>query len=224
MFHSARPRDKNDHNLNCCCKSCLQVLDYNVKSVAFCCGAIDIPGFDPRNGAKVALATVRIWLESNDVSINHVIFHTYESAGQEIYKDLISNVYFPVSKYYLANIYMKENPNTDYIVNVKSDEISNELGQNLSGLQIYPNFAQNIESESVAETSKRITRKVNFNAIKDLNILLGLMNYGENVCFLNPVIKVLYSLPLIRDYISKLRPPLKGVAMKIRNFSVKWRL
>ena len=34
---------------------------------------------------------------------------------------------------------------------VISDEISNELDQNLSGTQIYSNFAQNCESESVAE-------------------------------------------------------------------------
>ena len=76
---------------------------------------------------------------------------------------------------------MKENSNTDSVVNVKSDEISNELGQNLSGLQIYPNFAQNSESESPAERSKIISRKVYLNAIRDPNILLGPINYGENV-------------------------------------------
>ena len=56
-----------------------------------------------------------------------------------------------------------------------SDEISNDLGQNLSGLQSYPNFAQNNESESLAERSKRISKKVDFSVIRDLNILLGLI-------------------------------------------------
>ena len=60
----------------------------------------------------------------------------------------MSTVYFPVSKYNLTKIYMKENLNTACFVNVKSAEISNELGQNLTELQIYP-FAQNSESESL---------------------------------------------------------------------------
>ena len=34
----------------------------------------------------------------------------------------MSNFYFPVTKYHLTNIYMKENPNINYVVNVKSDE------------------------------------------------------------------------------------------------------
>ena len=71
-------------------------------------------------------------------------------------------IYFPVSKYHLTNIYMKEDSNTDCVVNVKSFEISNELGRSLLGLQIYPNFAQNSESESLAGRSKRISSKVDF--------------------------------------------------------------
>ena len=50
---------------------------------------------------------------------------------------------------------------------MKIDEINNELRQNLSGLQIYPSVAQNNESESAAETPKRISRKVDFNDIRD---------------------------------------------------------
>ena len=65
----------------------------------------------------------------------------------------------------MTNIYIKQN--SDSVVNVKIDEINNELCQNLSGLQIYLNFAQNSESESAAETSKRISRKVDFNDIRD---------------------------------------------------------
>ena len=88
-----------------------------------------------------------------------------------------------------------------------------ELGQNLLGWQIYPS------TESPGESSKRISGKTDFNVVRDPNIPLGLINYEENVCFFNSVIEVLYYLPLIRDYINKLRPPVKGVAMKIRKFS-----
>ena len=45
---------------------------------------------------------------------------------------------------------MNKNLNTDCVIKVIIDEISNELDQDLSGLQIYPNFAQNCESESLA--------------------------------------------------------------------------
>ena len=128
----------------------------------------------------------------------------------------MSTVYFPVSVYHLINIYVKENSNTACIVNVKSVEINNALGQSLPGSQIYPNFAQNSESESPTERSKRISSKVHFNVIKDPNIPSGLINYWGNVCFFNSVIQVFYSLPVFRDYINKLRTPVKGVVMKIR--------
>ena len=222
VFHTLNLRDKNGYELNDFYKSCLlKVLAYNAKSIAFCCGPIDIPGFHPREAAKIALATVRLWLESNHSSIDHVIFCANENTDYEIYKDLMSTVYFLQSKYHLTNINMKESSNTDCVVNKKSVEISNELGQSLLGVQIYPNFGQNSESESFAGRSKRISSKVDFSIIRDPNIPLGLVNYGENVCFFNSVIQVLYSLSVFRDYINKLRPPVKGVAMKIKTFSVK---
>ena len=100
-------------------------------------------------------------------------------------------------------------------------EISNELGQSLPGLQIYPNFVQNGESESLTVRSKRISCKVDFNVITDPNIPLGLKNFGANVCYFSCVIQVLYSLPVFRDYINKLRPPVKRVAMKIQKIFCK---
>ena len=85
---------------------------------------------------------------------------------------------------------MKEGSNTDFVVNKESVEISNELGQSLPGVQIYPNFAQNSESASLTGRSKRIRIKLGFNILKrDPNISLGLINYGEMVCFFNFVIQ-----------------------------------
>ena len=52
----------------------------------------------------------------------------------------------------MSNV-VKENSNTDCVVNVKRAEISNKLGQSLPGLQIYPSFPQNSESESFAGRS-----------------------------------------------------------------------
>ena len=53
---------------------------YNVKFVAFCCCRIGIFEFDSKKAAKMALATVRLWLESNYSSIDSVIFCTFENA------------------------------------------------------------------------------------------------------------------------------------------------
>ena len=79
------------------------------------------------------------------------------------------SVYFLALKHHLTNIYMKENAlrkiymkNTDFIVNVKRVEIINKLRQSSPGLQIYPNFAENIESEFLTRRSKRISSKVDF--------------------------------------------------------------
>ena len=110
----------------------------------------------------------------------------------------MSTVYFPVSKIHLTDNYMKENSNNNCVVNVKNFEISDELGQNLSGWKIYPS------TESQKESSKRISVKVDFNVVRDPNMPLGLIKYGENVCFFNSVIQVFYCLPLFRDYMSKL--------------------
>ena len=86
-------------------------------------------------------------------------------------------------------------------------------------MQIYPNFVQNSESKPLAGSSKRISSKADFSVIRDPNIPLGFMNYGENLCFFNSVIQVLYSLPVFRDHINKLQLPVKGVVMKIKETS-----
>ena len=61
VFHTVRPRNKYDIKLKDCYKSCLQnVLTYDVKSIAFCCVATGICGFDQRKAAEIALATGRL--------------------------------------------------------------------------------------------------------------------------------------------------------------------
>ena len=53
MFHTVKPRDENDYNMNGCYKRFLQkIFDNNVKSVTFWCGTIGITGFDPKKQLK----------------------------------------------------------------------------------------------------------------------------------------------------------------------------
>ena len=66
VFHTVRVTDKNDYKLNDFYKSCLEnVIAYDVKSIAFCSGTSGIPRFDLNEAAKMAIALVRLWLESN---------------------------------------------------------------------------------------------------------------------------------------------------------------
>ena len=101
MFHTVRLGDKNDYKLNDFYESLQKLLAYNVKSVAFCSEAVGVPEFDLQNAAKMALALVSLWSELNHSSIDHVTFCTLENAAYEIYKDLRSTVYFPMSKSHL---------------------------------------------------------------------------------------------------------------------------
>ena len=101
-------------------------------------------------------------------------------------------------------------------MNSKINEINNKLSQNLSELQINPSIDQN-ESESLEVKPQTYSGKADLIVVRDQNILLGLINYGENNYFFNCVIQVLHSLPIFRDYIKQFRSPFKGVAIKIRS-------
>ena len=70
-----RPRDNNDYKLDNCYNSCLvKVLTNNIRFIVFCCLATGIYGFDQRKAAEMALATVRLWLESNGSSVDCINF------------------------------------------------------------------------------------------------------------------------------------------------------
>ena len=88
--------------------------------------------FDPRKAAEMALDTARLWLESNRSSADHVTFCTFENSDYEIYKDLISTVFIPVSKRHLTGNNMKECPNDNCVANVRNIENHNKLVQNIS--------------------------------------------------------------------------------------------
>ena len=87
---------------------------------------------------------------------------------------------------------------------------SDKVGQNLPGWQIHHS------TESPGESSKRTSGKVDFNVVRDPNLPLVFISYRENVFLFNSVIQILYCISLFRDYINKLRSPLKGIVIKIR--------
>ena len=133
VFHTVGPRDQNNQKLKDCYESCLHnVLTYdgnNIKSIAFCCLATGIFGFDRSKAAEIALNTVRVWLECNHLSVDRVIFCTYETEDFDIYKDLMSSVYFPVCNNDLSDNTLEKTDDAcfrgDYIEIIDDSESKN---------------------------------------------------------------------------------------------------
>ena len=74
-----------------CYESCIQnFLAYDVKSIAFCCVATIICELDHRKAVRVALSTVRLWME---FILSIVSFYAHRK---------MSTSYFHVLKYHLT--------------------------------------------------------------------------------------------------------------------------
>ena len=164
--------------LICCYENCLQnVLDYKIKSIAFCCISTGIYKYDNRDAAHVALKTVRLWLEKNHSSIDQIIFCTYLNTDFMIYEEIMAE-YFPESTVDKINDNMYKIPgNVSTIMSNNSNETPVKGRQN--------------QTESFEGTSneQNITKAefMDFNIDldgRDQNIPLGLLNKTENVCFL----------------------------------------
>ena len=70
--------------LKSCYENCLQeVLENNIKSIAFCCIATGIYGFDQKQAAKIALSTIREWLDIHHEIVDRVIFCFYDGANSK---------------------------------------------------------------------------------------------------------------------------------------------
>ena len=104
VFHTVGPKVENKNMLKHyenilirCYENCLQnVLDYKIKSIAFCCISTGIYKYDNRDAAHVALNTVRLWLVKNHSFIDQIIFCTYLNTDFKIYQELMAE-YFPES-------------------------------------------------------------------------------------------------------------------------------
>merc|ERR1712080_395377 len=66
-------------------------IKYNVKTIAFCCIATGIFGFDQTQAAKIALDTVKEWLKVNHAYIDKIIFCTYTTEDFRIYNEKLAN-------------------------------------------------------------------------------------------------------------------------------------
>ena len=75
--------------LACSCRSCLDAArEIGAKSIAFCCISTGVFGFPQNDAAKIAVQTVRDWLDRNAGDI-HVIFNVFGQKDEDIYHELL---------------------------------------------------------------------------------------------------------------------------------------
>ena len=81
------PADKDKESLSDCYRSCLEIADeYGLESIAFCCISTGVFNFPEDEACRIAIRTVEEFLNSNETSIQHVIFNVFTDTSYEIYK------------------------------------------------------------------------------------------------------------------------------------------
>ena len=80
VFHTVGPNVTDDNKidqykkeLKNCYKNCLSSISKPVKSIAFPCISTGIYKFDNKEVAKIAIETVRSWLESNHSFVENIV-------------------------------------------------------------------------------------------------------------------------------------------------------
>eukprot|EP01114_Cavostelium_apophysatum_P008034 TRINITY_DN2028_c0_g1_i3.p1 TRINITY_DN2028_c0_g1~~TRINITY_DN2028_c0_g1_i3.p1 ORF type:complete len:658 (+),score=194.48 TRINITY_DN2028_c0_g1_i3:40-1974(+) len=99
ILHTVGPLDENPEKLESCYSTCLQqLLTHKIKSVAFCGVSTGIFGFPLEPASRIALKTVRQWLESeeNRNAVDRIVFVNYLTKEKDCYERLMFE-YFPVA-------------------------------------------------------------------------------------------------------------------------------
>lgn len=97
VLHTVGPRGEKPHLLKSCYETCLDLVEENgIRSVAFCCISTGIYGYPLVNASKIAIGTVREWLEKNHDKVDRIIFVVFLEREQQVYEELLSQ-YFPLS-------------------------------------------------------------------------------------------------------------------------------
>lgn len=98
VIHAVGPMGENSELLSNCYKASLDLLKENeLETIAFPCISTGIYGYPNEEAAKVALETVRKWLDEDDYSENvkRIIFCLFLDVDIKIYHELLPK-YFPI--------------------------------------------------------------------------------------------------------------------------------
>ena len=98
VIHTVGPIGEDQEKLESCYYNSLELAKQrNLKSIAFPCISTGIYGYPNENAAKVALKTVRKWLEENTDCLTDIVFCLFLPIDVNIYERLIM-LYFPEYK------------------------------------------------------------------------------------------------------------------------------
>lgn len=86
---NGRPTDEHRAQLASCYRSCLAAADEaGLLSIAFCCISTGVFGFPQDEAARIAVRTVREWLDERDSAMT-VVFNVFSRKDEEIYRGLL---------------------------------------------------------------------------------------------------------------------------------------
>lgn len=86
---NGRPTDLHRRQLASSYKSCLDIAAaHDLDSVAFCCISTGVFGFPQQEAARIAVNTVREWLDEHD-STMAVVFNVFSANDELIYQSLL---------------------------------------------------------------------------------------------------------------------------------------
>ncbi|XP_055878212.1 ADP-ribose glycohydrolase MACROD2-like isoform X2 [Biomphalaria glabrata] len=100
VIHTVGPRGEKPKKLEECYKNSLDLLKANnLKSIAFPCISTGIFGYPNERAAKVALNTIRQWLETEEygAKVDRIILCLFLPKDVDIYNKYLQ-VYFPIKK------------------------------------------------------------------------------------------------------------------------------
>ncbi len=81
------PTARHRVELASCYRSCLDAAAAEgLRSVAFCCISTGVFGFPQREAARIAVRTVRVWLDEHSSSMT-VVFNVFLAQDEKIYRD-----------------------------------------------------------------------------------------------------------------------------------------
>lgn len=83
--------DEHETALASCYRSCLDLVAEvgDIKTVAFCAISTGVFGFPKSEAARIALTTVRDWIDTHPGAVDRVIFNVFSDADLEIYFDAV---------------------------------------------------------------------------------------------------------------------------------------
>jgi O-acetyl-ADP-ribose deacetylase (regulator of RNase III) len=88
--YGSKPSKSDCEALENCYKSCLEIAsENNLESLAFCAISTGVFNFPRDLAAKIAIDTVREYLNSNETSLNHVIFDVFSDDSYTTYRNLL---------------------------------------------------------------------------------------------------------------------------------------